>query len=272
MGVAMRFIRVATLEHCDLQHLTAIWNRCWRGYYYDMTYTVDHMRAWLTLGQVALQHSVALMVEETVAGFSLLAVDGQDGWIAGTSIDPDYRRKGLFAPLMRTQLDLARRLGIKQVYLECLSENHARKVYSSVGFVRLRHLHLYRGMLQEFRPTTQSLLPVTLSDYFEARRWAGFVPAWQRRESYLRRYPHLLALVNAEGTAGILAAGEQSTPVLDAWAMTARGAEEAISHIWRQNGGEVSLTNQPPDLVCALLSSKGMRPAAMQYEMRIDLG
>src|SRR5665647_2924329 len=140
----MRNIRVAALIHINLSEMTEIWNRCWRGYYYDMSYTPEHMRVWLDLSQVSLQHSMAIFVEDQIAGFALLSLDGPDGWIAGACIDPDYRRKGLFTVLMRIELDVARRVGLKRVYLEVLEQNHAHKAYQSVGFMRIRQLNIYR--------------------------------------------------------------------------------------------------------------------------------
>lgn len=130
--------------HININDMTEIWNRCWRGYYYDMTYTPEHMRGWLELSQVSLQHSMAIFVDEHIVGFVLLSIDATDGWIAGTCIDPEYRRKGLFTALMRIELDVARHAGLKRVYLEVLEQNPARKVYQSVGFAHLRQLSIYR--------------------------------------------------------------------------------------------------------------------------------
>lgn len=278
----MRNIRAATLEHINIEELTAIWNRCWRGYYYDMTYTPEHMRIWLHLGQVALQHSVAIFVDDQVAGFALLAIDGAEGWIAGTCIDPDYRRKGLFAPLMRTQLDLATRVGLKRVYLEVLEQNHARKVYQSVGFTRLRQLNIYRMKAESLaqmgldqinqRELWHAFQPVPFEAYIEFRHRAFFNPSWQRRENYLRRYNYALALTNAEGTAGILFAGEKTdAPLLDTWSATADGAEAVITALLQRSGGVLSLTNQPEDWIVAYLNGLGVDPSAKQLEMCVEL-
>lgn len=272
----MKNIRVITLKHISLEELTNIWNRCWRGYYYDMTYTPEHIRGWLHLSQVSLQHSIAITVEDQVVGFALLSVDGIDGWIAGACIDPDYRRKGLFTPLMHSLLNSAASVGLKRVYLEVLEQNHALKVYQSVGFKRMRQLNIYRvqsriNSFSDRKVEVRSLETVPIEQYFENRRRAFFNPAWQRRERYLNRYGHPIAVMNMAGTAGALFAGDENSPCLDAWSATEAGAEEMISSVLGRSRASFSLTNQPEDWIVASLSAFGINPSAKQFEMCTEL-
>lgn len=269
-------IRVTTLEHISLEELTDIWNRCWRGYYYDMTYTPEHMRAWLHLSQVSLQHSMAIIVEDQIAGFALLSKEGLDGWIAGACIDPNYRRKGLFTPLMLSQLNSAACVGLKRVYLEVLVQNHALKVYQSVGFTRVRQLNIYRthrgiASLSDRKVEASRLEMVSVEQYFESRRRAFFNPAWQRKEEYLKRYGNFLVVMNLAGTAGALLAGDNNGPCLDAWSATEAGAKELISSVLGCSNASFSLTNQPEDWIVAFLSAYGITPNAKQFEMCIKL-
>jgi len=272
----MKNIRVITLEHISLGELTDIWNRCWHGYYYDMTYTPEHIRVWLRLSQVSLQHSIAIMVEDQIAGFALLSLHENDGWIAGACIDPNYRRKGLFTPLMHSQLNAASCLGLKRVYLEVLEQNHAHKVYQSVGFTRVRQLNIYRTQHGINSPLFRKVKALSLDtvppeQYFENRRHAFFNPAWQRREGYLKRYGHTVAVMNLAGTAGALFVGDKNAPCLDAWSATEVGAEEVISSILGRSNIAFSLTNQPEDWIVAFLSAYGILPSAKQFEMCIEL-
>lgn len=271
----MKNIRVITLEHISLEELTDIWNRCWRGYYYDMTYTSEHIRTWLHLSQVSLQHSIAIVVEDQVVGFALLSVDGIDGWIAGTCIDPNYRRKGLFTPLMHSLLNSATCIGVKRVYLEVLVQNHALKVYQSVGFTRVRQLNIYRTQSRIHYPFDRKvavpLEMVSVEQYFENRRRAFFNPGWQRREGYLKRYVHSLGVMNLAGTAGALFAGDKNAPCLDVWSSTEAGAEEVIAIVLGRIGASFSLINQPKDWIVACLSSNGINPSAKQFEMCTEL-
>jgi ribosomal protein S18 acetylase RimI-like enzyme len=270
----MKNIRVASLEQINLTEMTEIWNRCWRGYYYDMSYTPAQIKGWLDLSQVSLQHSTAIYVEDRIVGFALLSVDGKDSWIAGACIDPKYRRRGLFTALMRIELDVARRAGLKRVYLEVLEQNHALKVYESVGFVRMRLLNIYRRQNRIERPSKiveiRQVESVSLETYFDKRR-AQLNPAWQRRESYLRRHVNIFAVMNASGSAGALFAGNKTALLLDAWSATLAGAEEVILDIVLRSSNSWSLTNQPDDQMVAFLKSRGMNPSAKQVEMCIEL-
>lgn len=270
----MKNIRVAALTHISLNELTEIWNRCWRGYYYDMSYTAEHMKVWLDLSKVSLQHSMAIFVEDQIAGFALLSLDGTDGWIGGACIDPDYRRKGLFTVLMRIELDVARRVGLKRVYLEVLEQNHARKIYQSVGFAQMRQLNIYRvqtGIDCSNRTVeTRQLELIPLEKYFESRR-VSFNPAWQRREGYLRRHVNIFAVMNSTGSAGALFAGDKIAFVLDAWSTTVAGAEEVVSTIILRSSPSWSLTNQPEDQIATFLKARGINPSAKQYEMCVEL-
>jgi len=271
----MRSVHIATLEHINLNEITEMWNRCWRGYYYDMTYSHEHMKVWLELSHVSLRHSIAILVNHQVVGFTLLSIDGRDGWIAGACIDPDYRRHGLFTVLMRIQLNLANYIQLKRVFLEVLEQNPARLVYQSVGFLCVRQLNVYRAKRKDLQNKIFKVNPVVVSipveDYFKNRSRAFFNPAWQRREGYLRRHNNLMALVNPNGTAGALFAGDKWGPLLDIWSANSAGAEEVLSTLLQKSGKSLTLTNQPNDWISAFLGKHGINPSAKQIEMCVEL-
>ncbi|MHB1651933.1 MAG: GNAT family N-acetyltransferase [Desulfitobacteriaceae bacterium] len=287
----MKF-EMVRMKNIDLTKMTQVWNDCWQGYYYDIRFTPAQMKFWLHLGQVSLEHSVALVENGKVVGFSLLALDGQEGWIAGTSIAPEKRRQGLFALLMQAQLDMAKEAGLRKVCLEVLKQNHARKVYRAVGFRELRQLNLYRIKIPDnvqeawrlpmesteidfWRKTEGLFFPGLFrvskaEDYFDLRSLSPFTPAWQRRENYLRRYPYLHAFLNKQGTAGLLCTGAKDQTLLDAWCSGLGEAGPLLAEIIRQSGGEIALTNQPEDWLAAYLAACQIRPQAIQYEMRVN--
>ncbi|WP_042332364.1 GNAT family N-acetyltransferase [Desulfosporosinus orientis] len=264
-----------TLENCDLQDITEMWNRCWRGYYYDMSYSKDHMKVWLDLSQVSLQHSLAILDKRRVVGFALLAVEEKDGWIAGACIDPEYRRYGLFTLLIKSQLNLANYMRLQRIFLEVLEQNPARNIYQTVGFKSMRQLNVYRATTRTIydrqRLTAHPLKQTSPEEYFKIRKTTSFKPAWQRRENYLKRYSNLWALINQAGTAGALFAGDKSGPLLDLWSVNLTGAEELIPTMLRRGGKSLILTNQPNDWVFSFLLNYGIIPSAKQIEMCIEL-
>jgi len=268
----MRNIRVAALIKLKSNEMTEIWNRCWRGHYYDMSFTPEHMRAWLNLSQVSLEHSMAILVKDQIVGFALLSLDGTDGWIAGACIAPEYRRKGFFTALMRIELDVVKRAGLKRVYLEVLEQNPAHIIYESVGFARIRRLNIYRveKRIDFPKARTRPLALIPLDTYFNNRR-ALFNPAWQRKEENLRRHANICAVVNSTGSAGVLFGGDKIALALDAWSTTVAGAAEVITAIIPRSRASWSLTNQPDDQITSFLEARGVSPSAKQYEMCAEL-
>ena len=271
----METIRLATLEKVNLSEMAESWNRCWHGYSFAPAFSNEYMKFWLELGQVSLENSIAIRFRNTIIGFVLLAASNSEGWIAGTSIDPRYRGKGLFTPLMKAQLEMARSIGLKKIYLEVLSENHAQKVYRSVGFERLRPLNVYRTPGASTAASSPGLMPalkhIALPQYFELRQASWFVPSWQRRQEYLRRYRNMTAWVNSAGTAGVLISGQTKAPLLDVWSANPEGAEEIISALGLERTQGFSLINQPEDWITASLQKRGIKPTVLQYEMCAEM-
>ncbi|WP_088227744.1 GNAT family N-acetyltransferase [Desulfosporosinus sp. FKB] len=271
----MESMRMTTLERIRLPEMVELWNRCWQGYYYNMAYTPEHMKFWLELGQVELANSIAIWAHNQIVGFSLLAVKDSDGWVAGTSIDPRYRGKGLFKPLMKAQIELTQRLGLGKVYLEVLVQNYAQKVYRSIGFSRIRQLYVYRTASLENAPlsalTIKPFKEICLEQYFEKRLQANFIPAWQRRQGYLERYRNIQALTNANGSAGILTLRQNNGPILDVWSSNTAGAEEITSMILKFRKRGFSLLNQPEDWIVAFLQMNGIYANSRQIEMCLKL-
>ncbi|KTE91100.1 GNAT family acetyltransferase [Desulfitobacterium hafniense] len=259
------------LADVGIEELTLAWNRCWQGYAYEVRYSTAQMQGWLEKCRIDLSHSTALRDSQRLLGFALLALEDQMGWIAGTCIDPEFRGRRLFRPLLENQLARAESLQLKGIKLEVLSHNHAARSYEGVGFQKKRDLYVYRyheGIPLAWANPGRgcSLRQANLSDYFQARHEAGFHPPWQRQEGYLRRYTALRAWLNSEGTAGILMPQENHV-VLDAWTMAWEQAEKLISFVLSLSQGEFVLTNQPKDWLTAYLSRQGVNPSDIQYEM-----
>lgn len=265
-------LEYSTLDNSSLYEITQAWNRCWQGYQFETNYSEVQMKAWLYQCQVDLGHSVALRESGVIIGFALLSVENEDGWIAGTSIDPRFRGKHLFAPLMSTQIQYAHDLGLKRLQLEVLTQNHAAKVYEAVGFKPMRELHVYRLPAGTFKTglsqkVCRHFREVPLSEYFEARTRAEFSPSWQRRENHLKRYSSLKAWLNLQGNSGMLFTGEHYTTLLDTWTISWEQVEKLISSILEITEGDFNLTNQPKDWISAYLTRLGILPSSIQYEM-----
>lgn len=261
-----------TLVNVSLGELTEAWNRCWQGYRYEMSFSEDNMKAWLSHGHVDLSHSLALIHAGKIIGFSLLAVQGNEGWIAGTCIDPLYRGKHLFGSLMGAQIHKTQDLTLQRIFLEVLIGNHAAKVYQAVGFKSHRELLSYRIPSKtldslSFRQVVRPFREVTVNDYFQARRSINFTPVWQRRQFYLHNYFPLRAWLDSTDNSGALFTGEKGSVLVDAWSRSLDKSEYLLAMIQRKSGGTLTLTNQPRDWFAAYLTQRGILPSFIQQEM-----
>ena len=269
---------LSTLQNISLPDLTEGWNRCWQGYYYNMHYQQEHMKAWLTLGHIDLSHSIGLFHQNKLVGLSLLSIDEEDGWIAGACIDPEYRGKKLFPQLMLGQISLAKALGLKSLFLEVFEQNHiAIKVYEQVGFSRIRPLHIFKVQMEEMPMSIRdnSIEPhlyysVSPDFYFNMRNQAQFTPAWQRRDNFLLRYPNLTPFLSKNHTSGYLIGGKHHV-LLDAWSNSVIESQHIITAI--VNGHKTfAINNQPlKDQLCHFFLYHEIRPTDTQYEMVLKL-
>jgi ribosomal protein S18 acetylase RimI-like enzyme len=265
-------LEYSTLADSSILEVTEAWNRCWQGYDYELKFSEAQMKAWLHQCHVDLNHSIALKDSNQIIGFALLGVESNEGWIAGTSIDPHFRGKHLFSSLMTKQIEHGLNLGLIQLQLEVLAKNHAAKVYDKVGFQKTRELYIYRipsGIFHSnsFKTTKGAYRQVSLNEYFETRSQTCFFPAWQRRENYLRRYSTLKAWLNSNGTSGMLFTGDHFSILLDAWTDYPEHVIKLVSTILEKTGGEFNLTNQPKDCITTYLTHQGISPSNIQYEM-----
>lgn len=269
-------VELTTLEGNAFSLLTEAWNRCWQGYYYEMLFTEENLKIWVEHGQIELNHSIALKEKGKIIGFIFLGRRKSEGWIAGTAIDPQYRGRRLFKPMLQAQLNLARLLGLKRIFLEVLSQNHAHHTYLSLGFHYVRDLYLYRLSpgtinLEKARSPFACFHQIDLPIYFLNRKKAGFNPSWQRRAHYLKQYTSINAWLNPQETAGLLYAGVEGKTLLDAWAAYDDAAQELLSYIKEHHYGEFSLMNQPQDSVTQMLTFAGITHTDLLYEMACEL-
>ena len=78
-------------------------------------------------------------------GLVNLGVRGPAGWIGGTGVVPDERRKGIGEQLMRAVHESARAIGVREIRLEVISSNApAIALYEKLGYEHVRDLEVWR--------------------------------------------------------------------------------------------------------------------------------
>jgi ribosomal protein S18 acetylase RimI-like enzyme len=124
--------------------LAALFTRGYEGYFVPIVLDTPTFEYIATLCDYDLEHSRVALVDGVATGFAVLAVRGARGWIGGMGVAPEARGHGLGAALMREVLAEARRLGLRSVDLECLTQNApALRIYEALGFRRTRMLEVW---------------------------------------------------------------------------------------------------------------------------------
>ena len=88
---------------------------------------------------------------ETIIGVIMVGNDGRRGYIYHTSVDPNYRMKGIGKTLVNTALDALFKLGINKVALVVFERNRTgNEFWEKVGFTKRNDLVYRNKTLVEF--------------------------------------------------------------------------------------------------------------------------
>ena len=88
---------------------------------------------------------------ETIIGVIMVGNDGRRGYIYHTSVDPNYRMKGIGKTLVNTALDALFKLGINKVALVVFERNRiGNEFWEKIGFTKRNDLVYRNKTLVEF--------------------------------------------------------------------------------------------------------------------------
>jgi len=88
---------------------------------------------------------------ETIIGVIMVGNDGRRGYIYHTSVDPNYRMKGIGKTLVNTALDALFKLGINKVALVVFERNRiGNEFWKKIGFTKRNDLVYRNKTLVEF--------------------------------------------------------------------------------------------------------------------------
>jgi len=88
---------------------------------------------------------------ETIIGVIMVGNDGRRGYIYHTSVDPNYRMKGIGKTLVNTALDALFKLGINKVALVVFERNRTgNEFWKKIGFTKRNDLVYRNKTLVEF--------------------------------------------------------------------------------------------------------------------------
>lgn len=127
------------------ESLATLWNRAYDGYYVPLSFKPEQLDRHVRRAGVKLDLSRVGRIEGLTFGLSLAASLGEQAWIGGFGIAPEFRRKGLATRLIQAQCEALDAAGVKRTRLEVIDFNPARRVYEAAGFTAQRELLLLEG-------------------------------------------------------------------------------------------------------------------------------
>jgi ribosomal protein S18 acetylase RimI-like enzyme len=265
----------------DLPALTRIWNEGYTGYFVPITFTEPILEKWLHCGDFDLEQSLVAMDGETPAGFSLLGIREDRGWIGGFGVAPAYRGRGLSYKLFAEhEARWGMGTALRTVQLEVLTENWARKVYEAAGFHVTRRLSILQGKLPVGAPAggASSATPADLFAHHAAVH-AAVPPGWQREPGWMAKALPAEALALYTGPAAspaglaIYVAKDESVRLYDAAAVDDASAMLLVRELAHRHPGlTVSVANEPEGPIHRALTAIGCTEARAQHEMRWERG
>ena len=132
-----------TADALDAHALVELFNLAYSDYFLPLRLDEDAMRTMVEVSDLDLGASPLADVDGAPAGFALLGVRDEEGWIGGMRVVPEARRRGLGRALMEAAIETARRRGVRRLRLEVLEQNEpAVRLYEQLGFERSRELEV----------------------------------------------------------------------------------------------------------------------------------
>jgi GNAT superfamily N-acetyltransferase len=142
---AMNQLELKPMHTCSFETALEVWNEGFKGYFVDMTLTLDRLLDRLTASRVSPEHSLIAMDGDTPVGFLFNAIqvigNKKFAWNGGTGVVPAYRGKGVGKELMKATMGIYEANNVAVASLEAISSNHsAINLYKRFGYEAIEEL------------------------------------------------------------------------------------------------------------------------------------
>lgn len=171
--------------------LSELITRAYTGYPVPVQADAAAFEAMVATHDIDLRASRVGKAEGAPVAIALLGVRGDRGWIGGMGVIPPQRGRGRGLAVMRAVIKSARRIGLRSIDLEVLTQNvYALRIYETLGFKHRRLLDIWvRASDATFpmppRDTVQPLdAAACLADFDDLH---AVTPPWQRDLPALQR-------------------------------------------------------------------------------------
>jgi ribosomal protein S18 acetylase RimI-like enzyme len=127
------------LSTCSFEQAVQIWNEGFRGYFVDVTFSLDVYLSRLRQESLSPEHSLIMFQGGKPAGFLLNGMRNYAGqkvaWNGGTGVSPEFRGQGIGKLLVAAALELYAAERVTLATLEAITENRsAISLYEKFGY------------------------------------------------------------------------------------------------------------------------------------------
>lgn len=261
-------------------------NSAYADYLVPLHVSPDQLASMDLIYDVDPDASVVAESHGRLVGMALLSRRGDRGWISAVGTVPAARRQGVARHMMHALIGNARRLGLRDVVLEVISENtRAHALYVDLGFSDVRELLTWRFAADaDPLPIPQELLSEVTPDSVLVRfgEWHKEPPSWQRELATLRKLlararAYRLDLDGQEAAYAVISERIDGIGLLDVGINPAFGAVragrpllQALSRLFPNR--TLSILNVPADdSLCRALAALRFNVAVRQWEMLLPL-
>lgn len=132
-------IRIKPLSECTITEVLQAWNEGFKGYYSNVTMTVDAFLARMANEGLSAEHSVVAFAGDDPAGIVIngfRTIGGERvAWNGGTAVAAAYRRQGVGRRLLEASFELYRKEQVTLATLEAIEDNEkAIALYRDMGY------------------------------------------------------------------------------------------------------------------------------------------
>ncbi|WP_257347918.1 GNAT family N-acetyltransferase [Pseudalkalibacillus decolorationis] len=133
-------IEIKRLSDCSLTDVLDAWNNGFKGYFSQMTMTVDQFLKRMVQEGLSAPDSVIAFCDGTPAGIVLSGFRTVNGEVisynGGTGVATEFRRTGVGKRMMEKVIEIYRKKGVSVATLEAISQNEpAVNLYETLGYV-----------------------------------------------------------------------------------------------------------------------------------------
>src|SRR5579875_1448434 len=163
-------LTIKPLSDCTLEQSLQVWNEGFKGYFSDMTMTMDRYLQRFVHEGLTPDASVVAFDGKKPVGFVLNGIRTVNGikisWNGGTGVVPEYRRKGVGRELVAASLEVYGQNDVDIAYLEAIAANEtAIRLYERMGY----RVTDYLTSLQHIGPLNECLFASSSFQDYDGR-------------------------------------------------------------------------------------------------------